>query len=69
MALQQQLEEATNQAFSDAEEIARLSAKLEAAQHDNARLAQQAQAPQTAASPRAQVLEASACPWTMSNFW
>ena len=36
--LRQELEDANNQAFSDAEELARLAAKLEAAQLENARL-------------------------------
>ena len=41
--LRRQLEEATNQSFSDAEELARLSAELDIAQQEPSRLTQQLQ--------------------------
>ena len=41
--LRQELEDANSQVFSDAEELARLAAELEAAQHENACLAEDMQ--------------------------
>ncbi len=50
--LRQQLEEAINQSFSDAEEIARLSAELDSAQQENARGLKAAQPECIAALPQ-----------------
>ena len=47
--LRRQLEEATNQSFSDAEELARLSAELDVAQQETSRLTQELQVQSTSA--------------------